>query len=114
VSEKLRTNDVQGRLSKLALTSVLAMLEVERKSGVLWIESPETTCKISVRDGRVVNVWATDILDTSPLEYLYAALCWTDGVFVFKSQEVSDPDEIQMSTTHLLLESARRADESHS
>jgi hypothetical protein len=44
-------------------------------------------------------------------ECVYEVLRWSDGQFEFSGLDVDMEDEIQATTTHLLMEGARRIDE---
>ncbi|MBL8974704.1 MAG: DUF4388 domain-containing protein, partial [Myxococcales bacterium] len=44
-------------------------------------------------------------------ELLYEIVGWSAGMFEFKSLPVEMRDEVGASTTHLLMEAMRRADE---
>ncbi len=51
---------------------------------------------------------------TAPVndECVFRMLSWKAGAFVFDQTEVEMDDEVGASTTHLLMEGARRMDES--
>ncbi len=105
-------NDIEGRLSKLGLPMLLSMLEMERRSGVVWCENDdERLSKITISEGRVVDVWSPDEHLRDAREVVCELLAWDHGEFSFHQQEVSTEDRIGMSTTHLLLEAAQLRDE---
>ena len=86
---------------------------MERKTGLLVLSRADVgrRCRVFLREGRIVGA----LLDGDPTlrdaELLYHVLRWSSGVFEFKSLPVEMRDEVQISTTHLLIEASRRSDE---
>ena len=101
---------LSGRLSEVALPSLLAFLELERSSGVLGIERDSNKAAVFVQDGRILDV-ESDAFDSSPIEALTDLLQWSEGAFEFMFQAVERDDAIGQPTTGLLMECARIADE---
>ena len=110
---------VHGSLEQLSLGSLLAMIEMERKSGILVVHRGSDTGRLVCRAGRVL---AAELLtggaphDGGPapqrgVEVIYQMLAWTSGRFDLTSGEVHADDEIGTQITHLLMEGARRLDE---
>ncbi len=113
---KLRsaTPAIQGSLDQLGLSSLMIVLEMERKSGVLLLTSPSgEKARIFLKHGRVVQAK----FERKPLpvnaDAVYELLGWTGGSFEFSAFEVEMDDEIEMATTGLLIEGARRIDEAN-
>jgi DNA-binding response OmpR family regulator len=112
---KLRsaTPAIQGSLDQLGLSSLMILLEMERKSGVLLLVNGGEKARIFLKHGRVAQAR----FERKPLpanaEAVYELLSWTGGTFEFSSFEVDMEDEIEMSTTGLLIEGARRIDEAN-
>jgi DNA-binding response OmpR family regulator len=110
------TPGISGSLDQLGLSSLLIVLEMERKSGVLVLShrgedgQPEVG-RVFLRAGRVARAR----LDGKPTpknhQAVYAMLTWSLGTFEFSALEVDMQDEIKTSTTALLMEGARRIDE---
>jgi hypothetical protein len=95
----------------VSLGSVLAFLELERRTGLLRI-GPHTNGRVYVLDGRPV---ATELdgakAPASSVDRFHQLLDVRSGRFDFVAGPVSREDEIKASTTNLLLEHARRSDE---
>ncbi len=114
-SAPVRSSGIQGTLEQLGLSSLLVMVEMERKSGILRLERKGITGRIFVRDGRVIAARLDG--DRAPesarkgAETVYHLLTWVDGRFEFSAVEVEMEDEVKSSTTHLLMEGARLIDE---
>ncbi len=110
-----RTAGVRGALSDLGLSSLLVMLELERKSGVLRVIREQSIGRIFVREGRViaarVESAAAEAENRKAVDAVFHLLSWSDGHFDFSALAVEMEDEVKSSTTHLLLEGARRLDE---
>jgi CheY-like chemotaxis protein len=106
---------IHGTLEQLGLSSLLVMIEMERKSGILRLERPGITGRIFCRDGRVVAARLDG--DRAPAnarkgaEAVYHMLTWADGRFDFSGVDVDMEDEVNSTTTHLLMEGARLIDE---
>jgi DNA-binding response OmpR family regulator len=106
---------IHGTLEQLGLSSLLVMVEMERKSGILRLEKTGTTGRIFCREGRVIAARLDG--DRAPqnarkgAEAVYHMLTWADGRFDFSGVDVDMEDEVNSSTTHLLMEGARLIDE---
>jgi DNA-binding response OmpR family regulator len=119
---------LMGRLEQVGLSALLTLLEMERKTGVLVVTfdpgdrkvrarsdpggHPNPTGRIYLRGGRVL----TARIDGAPApineECVYLLLEWSTGTFEFNTCEVAEKPQIRGTTTHLLMEGARRIDES--
>ena len=110
-----RASGIHGTLEQLGLSSLLVMVEMERKSGILRLERQGVTGRVFVREGRVIAARLDG--DRAPeksrkgAETVYHLLTWGDGRFEFSAVEVEMEDEVNSSTTHLLMEGARLIDE---
>jgi CheY-like chemotaxis protein len=114
VEQTRRAPAFQGTLDQVGLPSLLTLLEMERKSGVLHLAGRGGEgARLVLRDGHIV--WARFDGRESPRNEaaVYALLCWTAGSFEFDAsgQGQAVPVEIHASTTYLLLEGARLSDE---
>ena len=103
----------RGIVDEIGLSSLLVMLEMERKTGILLIERDDTAARLYMRKGRIVRaeIDGPDKRRISGAVAVYQALTWSDGQFDFLIGDVGGVDEIQASTTYLLMEGARRVDE---
>ena len=105
---------LRGVLGEIGLPSLLVMLEMERKSGILVVEADEGTARFFLRKGYVIRAEVDDPEDPlSGATAVYEALDWRQGQFEFLIGDVGGVDEIQATTTFLLMEAARRVDESN-
>ena len=103
---------VQGDLAQVGVGALLVLVEMEKKTGVLALRRMNgQTAAITIRDGKVLRAE----MRGSPLvdaECIYHLLRWKSGRFDFAACDTIDAeDRIAASTTHLLMEGARRADE---
>lgn len=107
---------IHGSLDQLGLSSLLIVLEMERKSGVLVLSrrgdngQPEVG-RVFLRGGRVARVRLDGKIVPKNHQAVYHMLTWVDGTFEFTALEVDMEDEVKTSTTALLMEGARRIDE---
>ena len=103
-----------GNLGQVGLSSLLTLLEMERKSGILVIsdDNSKDVGRIFLRAGRVVSARIEGRSEPVNEECVFFMLSWVAGAFEFDGTEVEMADEINTTTTHLLMEGARRLDES--
>ena len=102
---------LRGELDQIALSSVLTVLEMERKSGILMAEHVRGVgagCSCAAAGS---SAPAIDEPALSGAAAVYQMLTWGAGSFDFLAGDVGGVDEIQASTTYLLIEGARRLDE---
>ena len=114
-SRPARKPSLSGSLGDIGLPSLLTMLEMEKKSGVLVVTRPDGGGggRLFLRNGRVVQA-QLDRAEGAPKnqDAVYLLLSWGGGgVFEFVATDVDLDDNIQTGTTALLLEAARRIDE---
>jgi DNA-binding response OmpR family regulator len=100
-----------GSLEEFGLSSVLIVLELERKSGVVVLHAEGGVGRLHLREGRVIRaqIEATGARGASLA--VFEMLAWSHGRFEFQSGVVEGEDEIGASTSFLLLEGARLQDE---
>jgi DNA-binding response OmpR family regulator len=109
MAEEAVSNGMRGDLSKIPL---LSFAELERRSGVLQLEREGERATLHLRDGAVVRIdlgGAPNKLDG--IERFFHVLEWQSGRFELTSTEVLAEDVLHMPTTFVLLEHARRSDE---
>jgi CheY-like chemotaxis protein len=106
---------IHGNLEQLGLSSLLVILEMERKSGILRLEKVGAVGRLFAREGRIVAARVEG--EAAPADArrgpqaVYHLLTWSSGRFDFTVVEVDMEDEIKLSTTNLLMEGARLIDE---
>jgi len=104
---------LKGDLSQIGLAALLTMIEMERKTGVLTLRDPGgATSQVLVRNGRVVHARLDHAAEPVDAECVYHLLGWSAGSFELITCDVEGADRVQSSTMNLLLEGARRLDES--
>jgi cytoskeletal protein CcmA (bactofilin family) len=100
---------ISGALERVAITSLLTFLELERRTGVLEVRSERRLSQLALREGSVVNA----TIDGQPMascDVVRQYLQWHGGRFAFwVDDDVGDGEAVP--TTLLLLEAARRNDE---
>lgn len=96
-------------LSELALGTVLAFLERERKSGVATARHGGATVRLHIGAGRIVGVEAPG--SPEPYAKLLEMLDWDDGELEFRACEVSASDDVDCSISRLLFEHASLAED---
>ncbi|HTJ45838.1 MAG TPA: response regulator [Kofleriaceae bacterium] len=111
--DQLATAGLRGDLSQVGLSALLVLIELERKTGLLTLRSPEgASAQVLLRDGRVVHARLDDADEPVDADCVYHLLGWSAGEFELVACVVEGPDRVNSSTTHLLMEGARLLDES--
>lgn len=100
-----------GSLANFGVASVLNLLALERRTGTLATKQNGCNASLDVRDGRILRARFDSVPSLDSAECLYALLDWTHGQFAFSEHPVDGTDELDMSTTALLLAAAQRMDE---
>ncbi len=100
---------LRGELDHVTPASLLAFLELDRKTGVLLVIG-FAVARAFFLEGRLVRV---EIEGTalSGRDALTEMLGWTSGQFEFSPQDVVCDDEFGAPVTALLIDHARRTDE---
>jgi hypothetical protein len=102
---------LRGDLDQIGLSTILTLLEMERRSGLLVVKRARQTVRIEVRDGQAVRARVEGPRKPTGAEAVYQALAWPDGQFQLFGVRVTGRDEIGLRTTFLLMEGMRRIDE---
>ena len=104
---------LSGTIEDISLASLLVLLEMERKTGLLVLSRryPRERCRVFLREGRIIAAFLDGDGGRRHAELLYDVLGWSVGLFEFKSLPVEMRDEVQANTTQLLMEATWRQDE---
>ena len=102
---------LRGDLDQIGLSTILTILEMERRSGLLVVKRARQTVRIEVREGQAVRARMEGPRKPAGAEAIYQALAWPDGQFQLFGVRVTGRDEIGLRTTFLLMEGMRRIDE---
>jgi hypothetical protein len=101
-----------GHLAEVSLSTILAMLEIERHTGCLKVTSEEgRTASFDLCEGNIISAQRSGRFE-DPLLALRMALCWRRGRFQFRQQSPEAPLSAPRSIGSLLLEATRQNDES--
>jgi CheY-like chemotaxis protein len=100
-----------GNLQQFGASSVLMLLDLERRSGVLILNGTDGRGRFYLREGRILRATVDGQPHLRGALAVYPLLTWTEGRFEFHAGEVTGDDEIRSSTSFLLMEGARRQDE---
>jgi hypothetical protein len=107
---------LRGELDRVGLPTLLTILEMERRSGILILQRPRQARQLGrlwVRSGQVIRARIEGARRSSGAEAVYQMLEWPEGQFELWQAEVDGRDEIRERTTFLIMEGARRQDEAH-
>jgi DNA-binding LytR/AlgR family response regulator len=101
---------LHGDLEQVSLGSVLTFLEFERKTGELVVEG-ELVAKVLLRDGRPLRIEIEGAPPMIPRDLFHTLLDWPTGRFQFNGRDIDVPDDVESTSTAILLEHARISDE---
>jgi uncharacterized protein (TIGR02266 family) len=103
---------LRGDLEHVSIGSLLSFLALEQKTGVLLVVA-DATARLYLRGGVPLRIEIDDIPVTDREDAaLFSLLGWTRGSFEFAAGDVACADELRTNVNALLLEHARRTDES--
>jgi hypothetical protein len=104
-------SSIRGNLSEVSLATVLAMLELERRTGVLKVCAEDgSAVTATMRAGKIVGARSQD-LEVDPVEAVREALRYTAGRFSFRQAGVEVVSGPPRSVGSVLLEASSRNDE---
>jgi hypothetical protein len=105
-------SSIHGHLSELSLSTVLAMLEIERRTGRLRVATDDgLLASFDIADGSVTHCRLSEN-DADPLHALRTALRWKNGRFWFRQPAPEAKSFMPRSIGSLLLEATQQNDES--
>ena len=108
----MNPSSFRGTLQQIGIASVLTVLDMEGREGVLVIKkADDEVVRISFRNGKLIRAVMQGKTTARGKDAIYELLNWGDGSFWFTEGQVDGEDEIASDTRHLLLEGARRLDE---
>jgi Domain of unknown function (DUF4388) len=102
---------LRGSLACFGLSSLLMVIELERMSGMMTLDGPIGVGRLALRQGRVIRARIEGASGLCGAHAIFEMLKWAKGTFEFEAGEVGGDDQIECSTSFLLMEGARLADE---
>jgi two-component system, OmpR family, response regulator len=106
-----RGSAFQGDVAQLSLSTILTLLELERRTGRLKIAGADgRKGEIELADGKFVGATVRGVKG-EPTELVRELLRWKRGNFAFKPHDPIADDPSRPSLTGLLLEATRLEDE---
>ncbi len=107
----LSGSSIRGSIGDMSLSTVLAMLEIERRSGRLKVQNEDgAIAAFELEEGSVVNSRVSEN-DIDPVESLREVLTWKNGHFWFRQNPSESLVSPPRSVNSLLLEATRQLDE---
>ncbi|HEX4355862.1 MAG TPA: response regulator [Polyangiales bacterium] len=112
MTEDAVANGMRGDLSKIPLSSLLSFAELERRTGILQLECEREGATLHLREGSVMRIdLGEEHNQLEGIERFFHVLEWQSGRFELSSGGVFAEDVLNLPTTYVLLEHARRRDE---
>jgi hypothetical protein len=105
-----RRTHLSGELSRIRLPTLCTMFEMEKLTGRLTVQRGATETRAYFHDGRIVDVEPL-VRGESRRVAIGRLLAAESGSFDFVVEPVQRPDRLKTTTTALLLDIAREADE---
>ena len=99
---------VVGRIDEVSLPGVVQTIADSRLSGVLTVESADSSADIWFSTGSIVAVEAGDATGEDALAQ---ALSWESGTFKFERKEPPTTEPLAASNIELLIKAMKRVDE---
>ena len=104
-------SSIRGSIGDMSLSTVLAMLEIERRSGRLKVQGDDgSLVAFELEDGSVVGSRVSEN-DVDAVESLREVLTWKNGRFWFRQNPSESAISPPRSVNSLLLEATRQIDE---
>ena len=104
-------SSIRGSIGDMSLSTVLAMLEIERRSGRLKVQGEDgSLVAFELEDGSVVGSRVSEN-DMDAVESLREVLTWKNGRFWFRQNPSESLVSPPRSVNSLLLEATRQIDE---
>lgn len=104
-------SSIRGSIGDMSLSTVLAMLEIERRSGRLKVQGDDgSLVAFELEDGSVVGSRVSEN-DVDAVESLREVLTWKNGRFWFRQNPSESQISPPRSVNSLLLEATRQIDE---
>lgn len=100
-------SSLRGSLQSIALTDVVQLLHVNRKTGKLYVIDGKKTGTLFFINGDVIHAETPQAIGDSAA---FDVLEWEKGEFEFAPSRFKVPASIRRSVPDLLMESARTAD----
>lgn len=105
------TSSIRGNLAEMSVPTVLAMLELERRTGMLKVSADDgALVSVTLLEGKVVGARHRD-LEIDPVDAVREALRFNGGHFWFRQVGVEVASGPPRSVGSVLLEATRRNDE---
>ncbi|MFZ9885939.1 MAG: response regulator [Myxococcota bacterium] len=104
-------SDVSGKLDRIGVPAILILLDSEKKTGVLTLESPGGRVHLWLLDGTIFRAQRAGDPAQGGEDVVFSVLPWRDGSFDFLECPVEGERNVERSLNFLLMEAARREDE---
>ncbi len=102
---------LRGSLGSFGLSSLLMVIELDRMSGMLTLHGPSGAGRLAIREGRVLRARVDGEEGAHGTHAIFQMLEWAKGTFAFEAGDVGGEDQVERSTSFLLMEGARLIDE---
>jgi len=109
-SARRRHTHLSGELSRIRLPTLFSLFEMEKLTGKLVVQTRGGEARVFFAGGRIVDV-EPPVPGETPRAHIAHLLAIDAGTFDFVVESVQRVDRLRTTTTALLLDLAREADE---
>lgn len=103
---------MNGRIEEVSIPDILQLFQASKKTGVLVLVDGDRKGRINLRKGQVIHATIDGARGLGPLKSVFRLIGWTAGTFeLAPGDEGKFGDELEESTTALLMEGSRQLDE---
>jgi hypothetical protein len=100
---------IKGKLKDMGLVDIIQIFHMQRKTAAIRVGSDMGLGTVYIRDGKVVHA---NYRDLNGEDAFYHLIGWGDGEFDVETNVASPATSIYADVEQLLLEGAKRLDES--
>ncbi len=101
-----------GTISEIPLPDLIQLFSTSKKTGTLVVRVGSVEGKLHLDQGRIIYGTVSNAKGLKPLKAVFRILSWQEGTFELLGPEPHDfPEQINMSTEHILMEGLRQIDE---
>ena len=101
-----------GTIREVPLPDLIQLFSTSKKTGTLLVRVGSVEGKMHLDQGRIIYATVSNAKGLKPLKAVFRILSWQEGTFELLGPEPHDfPEQINMSTEHILMEGLRQIDE---
>jgi hypothetical protein len=105
-------SSMSGTIGEVPLPDLIQLFGSSKKSGTLVVTVGGVEGKLHLDKGKIIYASVSNAKGLKPIKAVFRILSWQDGTFELLGPEPHNfPEQIDMSTEHILMEGLRQIDE---